>query len=133
MKTFITGLIVLVAVFSFVCSDTLADQNMPSTLRVITSNGVLATSDIIIGKNEAVIWNNKILRQPVQIIISGYDYPISPHPLTKNFVKCEDNLATKTLIVPGTTASYFFDHEGKFTYNVLGDKVNFKGTVTVGK
>ena len=133
MKTFITRLIVLVAVFSFVCSDALAGQNIPSTLRVITSNGILATSDIVIGKNEVVIWNNRIFRQPVQIIISGYEYPISPHPLTKNFVKYEDILATKIIIVPGMTASYFFDHDGKFTYSILGDKINFKGTVTVGK
>ncbi len=131
MKTLVTALVALAFIVG--CPNIYAGKAITSTLRVITSDGILSTTDITIKKNESVVWNNKISGKPIQIIIDDYVYPVNTHPLTRGFVKNKDSLLTKNLVVPGVAVSYFFDHEGDFKYTVIGEKINFKGTITVKK
>lgn|GEM_PF-2546016 len=102
-----------------------------SALIVISGNSITGKKHLVINKGQAVIWTNRTARNPIQITIRNYPYQISPHPLTINFTSVENNLTTHKLMPAGTIAGYFFDHSGEFTYEITGNNLILKGTVTV--
>ncbi len=125
--------IVFAMIMAFFASPsfTAGKSHAESNLIVVKDNSIIGKKNLVITRGEAVIWCNGVYRDPIQIIIRNYPYEISPHPLTINFTKTEDNLSTYRILVPGMVAGYFFDHSGEFDYIICGSNININGKITV--
>ncbi|MCB1194936.1 hypothetical protein KDK77_02010 [bacterium] len=85
----------------------------------------------VVSAGQAVVWNNRTSATPFQVVIDNYSLDITAHPLTRGFVRKGTFLVTRSLIVPGNAASYYFLQPGTYPYRVSGPGLSYNGTITV--